>query len=199
MDVAMRRIIAYLMKVYLLLKYRDHSLIVGSRSIIYPSARIEINSRHRGAVQIGQRSAILGELVNYGHGGTISIGDYCFVGRDSHIWAGAEISIGNRVLISHAVNIFDNLTHPISASQRHEQFRAIMTSGHPPKLDLGEKPIRIEDDVLIGCGSIIFRGVTIGQGAIVGAGSIVRKDVPPWTIVAGNPAVVVRTIPSDER
>ena len=62
-----------------------------------------------------------------------------------------------------------------------------------------EKPVLICDDVLIGCMAVILKGVTIGEGAIVGAGSVVTKDVPPWTIVAGNPARVIREIPEDER
>nr|WP_281267960.1 DapH/DapD/GlmU-related protein [Methanospirillum stamsii] len=53
------------------------------------------------------------------------------------------------------------------------------------------------NDVLIGTMAIILRGVTIGDSAIIGAGSVVTKDVPPYTIVAGNPAKIIRTI-SDE-
>ena len=59
--------------------------------------------------------------------------------------------------------------------------------------------MRIEDDVLIGCMSIVLRGVTIGQGAVIGAGSVVTGDVAPYSIVAGNPARLIREIPQDER
>ncbi len=52
---------------------------------------------------------------------------------------------------------------------------------------------------MIGAKSIIVRGVTIGEGAIVGAGSVVTRDVPPYTIVAGNPARIIREIPEDEQ
>jgi acetyltransferase-like isoleucine patch superfamily enzyme len=61
------------------------------------------------------------------------------------------------------------------------------------------KPVKINDRVWIGFNSIILKGVTIGEGGIVGAGSVVTKDVPPYTIVAGNPARVIREIPIDER
>lgn len=60
-------------------------------------------------------------------------------------------------------------------------------------------PVYIKDKAWIGFNSIILKGVTIGEGAIVGAGSIVTKDVPDWTIVAGNPAKIVRNIPENER
>lgn len=56
------------------------------------------------------------------------------------------------------------------------------------------KPIKICDDAWIGMNCIILKGVTIGEGAIVGAGSVVTKDVPAWTVVAGNPAKVVKTL-----
>ena len=88
----------------------------------------------------------------------------------------------------------DSLTHPIEAAGRHAQFRAILRVGHPSAIDLDEKPVCIEDDAWIGAGSIILRGVTIGKAAIVGAGSVVTQDVPPYTVVVGNPARVVRQL-----
>lgn len=58
--------------------------------------------------------------------------------------------------------------------------------------------VSIEDDVWIGAGSIILNGVTIGKGAVVGCGSVVTHDVPPHTVVAGNPAKIIRAINTDE-
>ncbi len=107
--------------------------------------------------------------------------------------------IGDRVLISHNVNIFDSLTHPVNARGRHDQFRAILTSGHPKKIDLGEQAVTIGADAWIGANSIILRGVTVGTGGIVGAGSVVTKDVPAYTIVAGNPARPIRELTPSER
>lgn len=54
--------------------------------------------------------------------------------------------------------------------------------------------ITIDDDAWIGTGSIILPGVKIGKGSVIGAGSIVTKDVPPWSVVAGNPARVIRNL-----
>lgn len=150
-------------------------------------------------IVIGDRSHVRGELMVLGHGGRITIGEWCYVGVDTRIWSGASIDIGNRVLISHSVNIFDNLSHPIRASERHEQAKQIFTLGHPRKLSLDDRPIRICDDAWIGACAMVMRGVTIGEGGIVAAGAVVTKDVPAYSIVAGNPATIIRELSPDER
>ena len=86
--------------------------------------------------------------------------------------------IGDRVLISHSANVFDNLTHPLRAKPRHEQVKEILSSGHPKDICLGERPVRICDDAWIGANAIVLRGVIIGRGAVVAAGAVVTKDVP---------------------
>jgi acetyltransferase-like isoleucine patch superfamily enzyme len=149
-------------------------------------------------IRIGEFSAVDGELLVFAHGGRISIGQWCYVGPGTRIWSGANIDIGNRVLIAHNVNIIDNQTHPISPEARHQQFVAINSFAHPKNVLLGDLPIVIEDDAWIAAASSLLRGVTIGEGAIVGTGSVVTEDVPPYTIVAGNPARVVRALRDDE-
>ena len=132
--------------------------------------------------------------MTFGHGGEISIGEWCYVGEDTRIWSAASISIGNRVLISHSVNVFDNLTHPLDATARHQQVRQIFTRGHPVDISLDENPVTICDDAWIGAGAMILRGVTVGEGGVVAAGAVVTKDVLPYSIVAGNPAEFVRKL-----
>lgn len=163
---------------------------------LYPTASISNNSGVRSAIVIGRHTHVRGELLTFGHGGAIQIGEYCYIGEGTRIWSSQEITLGDRVLISHNVNIFDNDTHPIDdAKARHEQFKAIITTGHPPEICLNEAPVHIGDDVLIGCQAIIISGVTIGRGAVVGAGSVVTRDVPEYSVVAGNPAKIIRKIP----
>jgi acetyltransferase-like isoleucine patch superfamily enzyme len=146
-------------------------------------------------IKIGKNTYIRGELLIFGHGGEIIVGDYCYVGEMSRIWSASRILIGNRVLIAHNVNIHDNNAHPIDAVQRHEQFKKIISSGHPREASpLNEKPIIIEDDVWIGFNSTILKGVRIGKGAIVAACSVVTKDVEPYTLVAGNPAKEIKKL-----
>jgi acetyltransferase-like isoleucine patch superfamily enzyme len=163
------------------------------------SARIRNALGDSNKILIGRHSHIRGELMIFGHGGRISIGEWCYVGVGTRIWSAGSIEIGNRVLISHSVNIFDNLTHPLKAADRHEQAKQIFTSGHPREISLDEKPVKIGDDAWIGACAMILRGVSVGEGGVVAAGAVVTRDVPAYSIVAGNPAVVVRELSPDER
>jgi acetyltransferase-like isoleucine patch superfamily enzyme len=163
------------------------------------TARIRNIAGDSQRICIGSESIIQGELTVFAHGGQIQIGEWCFVGQQTRIWSASSIAIGDRVLIAHAVNIFDNLTHPIRAAERHAQFRQIAKYGHPDDISLGEQPVMIEDDAWIGAGAFVLRGVTIGRGAIVAAGAVVTKDIPAYCLAAGNPAKIVRELSSEER
>jgi len=163
------------------------------------TARIKNALGDSSRIVIGANSHVRGELMLFGHGGRISIGEWCYIGEGSRIWSAASIMIGNRVLISHGANIFDNLTHPLGAAARHQQIKQIFTNGHPRDIALDESPVRICDDAWIGAGAMVMRGVTVGEGGIVAAGAVVTKDVPAFSIVAGNPAVLIRELPADAR
>jgi len=173
--------------------------VIGRGSIFHNSSRVDNMLKDRGKISIGSNSEIAGQLLVFAHGGCIRIGDECFIGEGSRIWSGKSIAIGNRVVISFDVKIFDNQTHPLAVKERYEHIRKILSTGHPSDIDLGDQPIVIEDDVWIGCMCIILRGVHIGRGAVVAAGSVVTNDVPAWTVVAGNPAKIIKTIPEDQR
>jgi len=175
-------------------KFGLDALAIDRSARLLSGSTIRPHSPIKPSIKIGASTLINGELLTFAHGGQITVGDFSFVGRNTFIWSAGRIAIGNRVLISHGVNIFDNLTHPLSAVERHQQFCSLLTVGHPAQLDLDEKNIVIEDDTLICAGAFVLRGVTIGRGAVVGAAAVVTKDVPAWTVVAGNPARVVRTL-----
>lgn len=99
-----------------------------------------------------------------------------------------RITIGNRVTVGANATITDTDFHPLDPLTRH----------HSP-LDGATKPILIEDEVFIGMYALILKGVTLGRGCVVGAGSVVTKDVPPYTIVAGNPARPIKTLANAPR
>ncbi|MGF6425662.1 acyltransferase [Bradyrhizobium elkanii] len=172
---------------------------LGAGAKLMRTARIRNIRCDSDRIVIGDNSIIRGELMTFAHGGEIRIGEWCYVGEGTRIWSSASIEIGNRVLISHSANVFDNLTHPLRAAERHKQIQQIFTRGHPRDISLDESPVRICDDAWIGAGAMVLRGVTVGQGAIVAAGAVVTKAVAPFSIVAGNPAVLVRELGPDER
>ncbi|MGY3457603.1 acetyltransferase-like isoleucine patch superfamily enzyme [Bradyrhizobium sp. LM3.4] len=97
------------------------------------SARIRNALGKSERIVIGSHSHVRGELMILGHGGQITIGEWCYVGVGTRIWSGASIDIGNRVLISHSVNIFDNLSHirsvPLSGTNRRSRFSLPVTQG----------------------------------------------------------------------
>lgn len=167
---------------------------------VHRGGEILANNRHEpDSITVGAGTHIRGQLLTFGHGGHITMGSYCYVGDNSKLWSAIRLSIGDRVLIGHNSSIFDSDTHSMNARDRHREYVEIITRGHPLELDLREEPVIIEDDVWVGCNVVILKGVTIGRGAVVGAGSIVTHDVPPYVIVAGNPARIVRELSSDER
>jgi acetyltransferase-like isoleucine patch superfamily enzyme len=167
---------------------------------IHPGGRVLAANRHVArSIKVGANTHIKGELFTYAHGGRITMGSYCYVGENSKLWSAVDLSIGDRVLIGHNTSIFDSDTHPLNPAERHREYVAIITKGHPPEINLREEPVIIEDDVWIGCNVVVLKGVTIGRGAVVGAGSVVTKNVPPHVIVAGNPARVVRALSPSER
>ncbi|AFC32972.1 acyltransferase [Paenibacillus mucilaginosus] len=108
-------------------------------------------------------------------GAEISIGDYTYVNRRTEIMSKERVSIGSHCAISWDVSIMDTDFHAID--------------GMP-----STAPVKIGDRVWIGCKAIILKGVTIGDGAVVAAGSVVTKDVPPGCVVAGSPAKVIKPI-----
>lgn len=166
---------------------------VGAGTRIYPGADIQNLAHKKDAIQIGANCHISGLLLTYQYGGQIKIGDNCSLSQWSRIISCKQIVIGNRVLIAHNVNIIDNISHPIDANLRHEDFLNSYTVGMK-QYDLKAADITINDDVWIGYNSSILKGVTIGQGAIIGSGSLVTKNVEPWTVNVGNPLKVIRIL-----
>jgi maltose O-acetyltransferase len=92
---------------------------------------------------------------------------------------GPGIALGKRCLVGPGVHVYDSDFHPLSAAARGTEH------ARSAAVDIG-------DDVFVGTGAIILRGVTIGGGSVIGAGAVVIADVAPHTVVAGNPARTVR-------
>ena len=111
------------------------------------------------------------------------------------IWAPWNVTLASWVAIDDSVNLYsaDKIKIGTKVAISREAF--ICTASHDiakANRPLVTKPITIEDGVWIGARAIVLPGVTIGEGAVVAAGAVVTKDVPPWAVVAGNPARVVK-------
>ncbi len=159
---------------------------LGAQAVIEPEGAVENLAGRRDAVRIGAHTHVRGRLLTYAHGGSVRLGDWCYVGVRSELWSAASIAVGDRVLIAHDVNIVDNTAHPRDPAERHAHFRRIVTAGHPTAAadlpGIAAAPIVIEDDVWISFGVTVLRGVRIGARSIVAAGSVVTRDVPPDTL-----------------
>ncbi len=146
-------------------------------------------------IVVKKDTRICGELLIFAYGGNITVGENSYIGENSRIRSGEEIYIGNNVLISHNVNICDTNSHEIDPMERADGYRSLILNGHAKqKGSIETKAIRIEDYAWINFNATILKGVTIGEGAIVAANSVVTKDVPRYTLVAGSPAKVVKTL-----
>jgi acetyltransferase-like isoleucine patch superfamily enzyme len=113
------------------------------------------------------------------------IGDDTFIGHDCALGIGSTLSIGRHCLIAGGVRLFDFDGHPLDAARRRAK------EPTPPE---GVRPITLGDDVWIGAGAQVLKGVTIGPRSVVGAGAVVTKDVQADVVVAGNPAQIVKRL-----
>lgn len=154
------------------------------------TAKINFNNikcKNTSKLKIGNMSIMEGNLVFDKEDSSISIGDRTFIGSGASVLAYENIEIGSDVLISWGCTIIDTNSHPIIFEERKNDVTQ-WYYGQKDWSNVVTKPIKIKDKVWIGFNSIILKGVTIGEGAVVGCGSVVTKDVEPYTIVAGNPA-----------
>lgn len=170
-----------------------NSVVQNEGGQFYPEAQVVNLQNDASKIRIGKGTHIRGILHIFLYGGEITIGQDCYIGDHSRIWSGESVKIGNFVQISHNVNIIDTSAHEIDAYERAERYVDLINNGAwQHKGNVLTAPIIIEDYVWISFNVSVLRGVHIGQGAIIGAGSVVTKNVPAFTLVAGNPAVVVK-------
>lgn len=165
---------------------------------VHPSSSISkmnVAGSNDSYVEVGQNSDVQCQVYFY-RKGQLKIGALSYIGQDTELHIANAISIGENVLISSSCILIDTDMHSLTFDERKDDILLEINKKADQKKwsDIQSAPIKIEDKVWIGLRSIILKGVTIGEGAIVGAGSVVTKNVPPWVIVAGNPARIVKKI-----
>jgi len=155
----------------------------------------KLHSKKPRAILIGKHvSCYAGCSFSIGEKGQCTIGDFTLL-NGALIMAEEKIDIGSHCLISWNVGIADSDFHPLEPAQRLIDAQALAPyfTDRPPRPELKTAPVKIADNVWIGMNAVILKGVTIGENSVVAAGAVVTKSVEPNTIVAGNPAQVVKT------
>ncbi len=173
--------------------------LIGTDFMTELGAGIQNESGEKWRINIGNNTKIMGHLVCK-KSGLISIGDYTWIEEQVSIQCLTNITIGRFCGIAAGCLITDNNNHPVGVEDRiaHRIRVAPCGPGYPGSGNGWEisdsAPVVIGDAVWICGNSTILKGVTIGDGAIVARGSVVTKDVEPYTIVAGNPAKKVKDL-----
>jgi maltose O-acetyltransferase len=157
-----------------------HATALGHRTRLTGSARVV----NHGRMLIGERVRLDGsqaplEIIATS-GGTLEIGERTFVNFGASIVAHEHITIGALCLIGPYCSVMDNSYHRLEPDRRYEA---------PPS-----EPVVIGDNVWLGLRTIVLPGVTIGDDAVIGAGSVVSHDVPPGVLAGGVPARVIRSL-----
>lgn len=171
-------------------------------SILQPNFFIGVvNPESRTYVNAGRDNMLDCQILFESGKGDVIIGNNVYIGN-SKIICRSKIEFGNNIFVAWGVYFYDHDSHSMDYKLRQQDILQQLEDQRNGDLFIKNKnwdvvstaPIKICDNAWIGLNAIILKGVTIGEGSIVGAGSVVTKDVEPWTVVAGNPAKVVKKL-----
>jgi acetyltransferase-like isoleucine patch superfamily enzyme len=169
---------------------------------VHPKAYLEttysfelFESRRERAIEIGSASSIyLGVMFDLGKNAQVRIGDYVLM-NGARIICDNEITIGDHCLISWNVVLMDTHRLPIDPMLRRSELEHVPTRvPRRTTAQTSSSPIHIGNNVWIGFDCCVLPGVRIGDGAVVGARSVVAADVPAYTVVGGNPARIIKKL-----
>lgn len=205
----------FLKKIYRFFKPAKQKVPVADKNLFYIQKQestfgkqtyrfdAEDKLESRKYVTIGEKGIINANFIFETEKGEIKIGNNVHIGGATMICR-TKIEIKDDVTFAWGITLYDHNSHSIFWEERkndnHQCYQDFINfDGNNLKnkewCNVVSKPIIIESKVWIGFDVTILKGVTIGEGAVVGAKSVVTKDVKPWTIVAGNPAVEVKQLP----
>ena len=180
---------------------KSHPAIRCGNSILDKSFGVEFRTpRDSVCVEIGDKCILKNKIIFETGSGFVKIGDGCFIGG-SRIISASSVEVGNWVTMAWGITIYDHDSHSLDYLERvKDQEQQLLDWGSGNFIRnknwsvVNKKSISIGDYVWIGFDAVILKGVTVGAGAVIGARSVVTKDVEPWTVVAGNPARTVKRL-----
>lgn len=165
---------------------------VGERTQLV-NAVFDVRDPASSSLHVGSDTNLAATMVLECSGAAIRVGERTHIGARSLLDAAVSIVVGDDVLISFDVLVFDHDSHALAFSDRRHDV-VEWNHGRKDWSRVPTAPVVISNKCWVGARAIILKGVTLGEGAVVGAGSVVTRDVAPWTLVAGNPARVIRTL-----
>lgn len=178
------------------------SVSVGNGTVLMPQVTFRYDVNSENPIKIGNDCMLNCNFIFESSQGEIEIGDRTFINAGTNLISRSKIKIGNDVTIAWDCVLYDHNSHSLNWKERqHDLVQQLQDyrNGHNFTENknwnsVKSRPIIIEDKVWIGFGSTILNGVTIGEGAIIGAKSVVRNNIEPYTVVAGNPAVIIKKL-----
>jgi maltose O-acetyltransferase len=168
------------------------SPLYESKDIQLLNVKINNKTKERNKIKFGDYCNVTVNIF-LNEKGSIYIGDYVYM-NNIQMRIDYNLKIGSHCMFGPNVKLWDTKNHPLDPSERHKQCEYIAHHGFLDSYEAGGGDIIIGNDVWVGMDSIILGGVSIGNGSVVAAGSIVTKSIPENILVAGIPARYIRKI-----
>ena len=155
----------------------------------------DIDIKQKCCLVLRKNSILNGRCVFEKDSSLISIGERTYIGAQTLLAPAKKIVIGNDVLIAWGCTIVDHDSHSLYFSERSKDV-LLWRKGREYKdwSSVAVSPVTIQDKAWIGFNAAILKGVTVGEGAVVAACSVVTRNVPDYTVVAGNPAKIIKNL-----